>query len=63
MRECLAVVDRNKTKLMVGFNRRFDPHFMAVKAAIDAGEIGPVAGRNYLHGFTASILVFGADDA
>lgn len=28
-----------------------------------AGEIGPVAGRNYLHGFTASILVFGAGDA
>jgi small ligand-binding sensory domain FIST len=24
------------------------------------GEIGPVAGRNHLHGFTASILVFGA---
>jgi small ligand-binding sensory domain FIST len=23
------------------------------------GEIGPVAGRNYLHGFTASMLVFG----
>jgi myo-inositol 2-dehydrogenase/D-chiro-inositol 1-dehydrogenase len=27
---------------MVGFNRRFDPHFMAVRAAIDAGEIGHV---------------------
>jgi len=25
---------------MVGFNRRFDPHFMAVKAEIDAGSIG-----------------------
>ncbi len=25
-----------------------------------AGEIGPVAGRNHLHGFTASILAFGA---
>jgi small ligand-binding sensory domain FIST len=24
-----------------------------------AGEIGPVAGRNHLHGFTASILAFG----
>jgi small ligand-binding sensory domain FIST len=24
-----------------------------------AGEIGPVGGRNHLHGFTASILVFG----
>jgi small ligand-binding sensory domain FIST len=26
-----------------------------------AGEIGPVGGRNYLHGFTASIVAFGAD--
>ena len=42
VRECLAVVDKNKTKLMVGFNRRFDPHFRAVRAAIDAGEIGEV---------------------
>ncbi len=24
-----------------------------------AGEIGPVAGTNYLHGFTASIALFG----
>ncbi|MEM9942574.1 MAG: FIST C-terminal domain-containing protein, partial [Planctomycetota bacterium] len=23
-----------------------------------AGEIGPVAGKNFLHGFTASILIF-----
>ena len=38
--ECLKVVEANKTTLMVGFNRRFDPHFMAVRAAIDAGESG-----------------------
>jgi small ligand-binding sensory domain FIST len=24
-----------------------------------AGEIGPVAGRNFLHGFTASVAVLG----
>jgi small ligand-binding sensory domain FIST len=24
-----------------------------------AGEIGPVGGRNHVHGFTASILAFG----
>src|SRR3569623_3447049 len=40
--ECLKVVAKNKTTLMVGFTRRFDPHFMAVRAAIDAGEIGDV---------------------
>jgi len=26
--------------MMMGFNRRFDPNFTAVKAALDAGEIG-----------------------
>ena len=40
--ECLKVVAANKSTLMVGFNRRFDPHFMAVRAAIDAGDIGEV---------------------
>ncbi|MDQ2791693.1 MAG: FIST C-terminal domain-containing protein [Actinomycetota bacterium] len=49
-----------------------DHDVQAVRAGLDttgvagffaAGEIGPVAGHNYLHGFTASILVFGADDA
>jgi len=42
VQECLKVVDKNKTPLMVGFNRRFDPHFMAVRAAIEAGDIGTV---------------------
>ena len=39
---CLKVVAETKAKLMVGFNRRFDPHFAAVRAAIDAGKIGAV---------------------
>ncbi|MEQ1769479.1 MAG: inositol 2-dehydrogenase [Devosia sp.] len=42
VRECLAVVASTKGTLMVGFNRRFDPHFKAVRAAIDKGEIGAV---------------------
>ena len=42
VKDCLKVVAANKTTLMVGFNRRFDPHFMAVRKAIDAGEIGEV---------------------
>ncbi|WP_075289628.1 inositol 2-dehydrogenase [Pararhizobium arenae] len=42
VRECLKVVEDTKGKLMVGFNRRFDPHFMAVKQAIDDGAIGAV---------------------
>ena len=40
VRDCLSVVEGFGTTLMVGFNRRFDPHFMGVKAAIDDGRIG-----------------------
>jgi myo-inositol 2-dehydrogenase/D-chiro-inositol 1-dehydrogenase len=40
--KCLAVVDKAKATLMVGFNRRFDPHFSAVRKAIDDGAIGAV---------------------
>ena len=40
--KCLAVVDETKATLMVGFNRRFDPHFSAVRKAIDDGAIGTV---------------------
>lgn len=41
-REVVAVAAASGVKLMLGFNRRFDPHFIAVKAAIDAGKIGDV---------------------
>lgn len=40
--ETLAVVRETGVPLMVGFNRRFDPDFRALKAAIDAGRIGRV---------------------
>ena len=39
---CIKAVAANKGTLMVGFNRRFDPDFMAVKAAIDQGRVGTV---------------------
>ena len=42
VRACLKVVRDTKAVLMVGFNRRFDPHFMAVKAEIDKGTLGAV---------------------
>ena len=32
----------------------------AVGGFFAAGEIGPIGGRNHVHGFTASILMFGA---
>jgi small ligand-binding sensory domain FIST len=33
-----------------------------VAGCFAAGEIGPVAGRNFVHGFTASILAFGSTE-
>ena len=42
VRDCLAVVAETRALLMVGFNRRFDPHFMAVRKAIDEGSVGKV---------------------
>jgi len=42
VKACIKVVDETKAKLMVGFNRRFDPHFMAVRKTIDDGRIGDV---------------------
>jgi myo-inositol 2-dehydrogenase/D-chiro-inositol 1-dehydrogenase len=42
VRDCLGVVEETGATLMVGFNRRFDPDFRALKAAIDEGRIGDV---------------------
>ncbi|MCU0830654.1 MAG: inositol 2-dehydrogenase [Rhizobiaceae bacterium] len=42
VKACLGVVKASGAKLMVGFNRRFDPHFRAVRQAIDDGAIGDV---------------------
>jgi myo-inositol 2-dehydrogenase/D-chiro-inositol 1-dehydrogenase len=42
VKACIRVVDETAATLMVGFNRRFDPHFQAVKQAIDEGQIGDV---------------------
>ena len=39
-RACQAAVAKTGRPVMIGFNRRFDPSFAALKAAADAGEIG-----------------------
>lgn len=39
---CLEVVRETGARVMLGFNRRFDPHFRAVRKAIDDGRIGDV---------------------
>ena len=42
VRRCLDVVRAEKAPLMIGFNRRFDPNFLEVRARIAAGAIGEV---------------------
>ena len=42
VRQCLKTVEDTGATLMVGFNRRFDPHFAAVRKTIDDGAIGEV---------------------
>lgn len=37
---CLGNVGDKASHIMIGFNRRFDPGFGALKSAVDAGEIG-----------------------
>ena len=39
-RDCAAAVARAGVTCMIGFNRRFDPTFAAVKARLNGGEIG-----------------------
>ena len=39
-RACLAATQDAGRPIMIGFNRRFDPSFGAMKASLDAGEIG-----------------------
>lgn len=38
--DALKAVEKAGVKLMIGFNRRFDPNYARVKQAIDSGEIG-----------------------
>jgi myo-inositol 2-dehydrogenase/D-chiro-inositol 1-dehydrogenase len=42
VRDCLKVVKETGAKLMIGFNRRFDPNFAELRARIGAGKIGDV---------------------
>jgi myo-inositol 2-dehydrogenase/D-chiro-inositol 1-dehydrogenase len=42
IRACLDVVTDAGARLMVGFNRRFDPSFASIRRRLAAGEIGSV---------------------
>jgi myo-inositol 2-dehydrogenase / D-chiro-inositol 1-dehydrogenase len=37
-----AAAQLERATLLMGFNRRFDPHFQALKTRLDAGVIGPL---------------------
>ena len=39
-RECLQTVNATDVPVMIGFNRRFDPSFRALKSSLEAGEVG-----------------------
>jgi len=39
---CIETIDRLGVSLQIGFHRRFDPSFRAVKSAIEAGRVGDV---------------------
>lgn len=41
-RACQKMVVPTNMPVMVGFNRRFDPHFAAIKKAVDANDIGKI---------------------
>jgi myo-inositol 2-dehydrogenase / D-chiro-inositol 1-dehydrogenase len=40
--QCLKVVEKNRTTLMIGFNRRFDPNFAALQKRLREGAVGSV---------------------
>ena len=40
VQQCLEVVKAHNTKLFIGFNRRFDKNFRALKTALSNGDIG-----------------------
>ncbi|ULR47405.1 inositol 2-dehydrogenase [Rhizobium sp. K102] len=39
---CLEVVEKNRSTLMIGFNRRFDPNFASVEARLRRGDVGAI---------------------
>lgn len=40
VKEVLEIVQKSGVKLMLGFNRRFDPNFLKIKSLVDAGNVG-----------------------
>ncbi|MDF2153036.1 inositol 2-dehydrogenase [Vibrio sp. CAU 1672] len=43
VRDCLGIVSQYQVPFLLGFNRRFDPHFLSLKQALNEGKIGEPA--------------------
>ncbi|MBB3309779.1 myo-inositol 2-dehydrogenase/D-chiro-inositol 1-dehydrogenase [Rhizobium sp. BK196] len=39
---CLEVVEKNRSTLMIAFNRRFDPNFASLEARLRRGDVGAI---------------------
>ncbi len=46
--ECIDFLNKNKSQFMIGFNRRFDIHFKAIKHHILEGKIGNIETINII---------------
>ena len=46
--ECIDFLNKNKSQFMIGFNRRFDIHFKAIKQHILEGKIGNIETVNII---------------
>ncbi|MCH7882082.1 MAG: inositol 2-dehydrogenase [Proteobacteria bacterium] len=42
VRQCVDRISQSDPKVMVAYNRRFDPNFQALKQRVEAGEVGTV---------------------
>jgi len=42
VQQCLQRISQSDCKTMIGFNRRFDPHFQALQQQVEAGGVGAV---------------------
>jgi myo-inositol 2-dehydrogenase / D-chiro-inositol 1-dehydrogenase len=42
IQDTLKIVEKNKSTLMIGFNRRFDPHFADLEKRLRRGDVGTI---------------------
>src|SRR5882672_5814591 len=60
-RACWSEIAGNKPRVMIGFNRRFDPSFRALRERLQGGEIGGLELAVITSRDTAQLHAFGAN--